>query len=69
MAKLTWLGEDTENYAGPSYTTCFDMKFPKGQPVEVTDPDTIKRARKNRFFEVTGVPGRPPKSDHVQDAG
>lgn len=61
MAKITWLGEDAEGVAGPSFTTCFDRKFPKGEPVEVTDKDVIARARKNQFFEVTGVPGRPPK--------
>jgi len=62
MAKLTWLGEDTQGVAGPSFTTCFDMKFPKGEAVEVSDKDIIKRAQKNRFFEVTGVVGRPPKA-------
>lgn len=73
MAKVTWLGEDTEDYAGPSFTTCFGgIKFSKGKPVEITDPDSIARARRNQFFEVEGedefVPvhperrrGRPPK--------
>ncbi len=60
MAKVTWLGEDDGDTPGPSFTTCFDLKFPKGVAVEVTDKDTITRARKNRFFEVSGVPGRPP---------
>jgi hypothetical protein len=71
MAKITWLGEDGPNVAGPSFTTAFGgVKFPKGAPVEVTDKDIIARARRNRFFEVAGVPGRPPsvKTD-VQDAG
>jgi hypothetical protein len=62
MAKLTWLGEDEPGVAGPSFTTAFGgIKFPKGEAVEVTDKDIIARARKNRFFEVSGVPGRPPK--------
>lgn len=61
MAKITWLGEDEAGVAGPSFTTCFDKKFPKGEAVEVTDKDIIARARKNPFFEVSGVPGRPPK--------
>jgi len=62
MAKLTWLGEDTDGTAGPSFTTAFGgIKFPKGAPVEVADRDIIARARRNRFFEVGGVPGRPPK--------
>lgn len=54
MAKLTWLGEDQEGVAGPSFTTCFGRKFAKGEAVEVTDPDTITRARKNQFFAVEG---------------
>jgi hypothetical protein len=63
MAKLTWLGEDEPGVAGPSFTIAFgDIKFPKGEAVEVTDKDIIARARKNQFFEVSGVPGRPPKS-------
>lgn len=61
MAKLTWLGEDGEDVAGPSFTTCFGMKFKKGEAVEVTDRDFIRRAQGNPFFEVSGVPGRPPK--------
>lgn len=61
MAKITWLGEDTQECAGPSFTTAFERKFPKGEPVEVTDKDIIARARRNQFFKVEGVPGRPPK--------
>lgn len=62
MAKLTWLGEDGPEVPGPSFTTAFGgIRFPKGEAVEVTDKDTIARARKNPFFEVSGVPGRPPK--------
>lgn len=70
MAKITWLGEDTAEYAGPSFTTAFDRKFPKGEPVEVTDKDVITRARRNQFFEVSGVPGRPAKAkgEDEQDA-
>lgn len=52
MAKITWLGEDTDSVAGPSFTTCFEMKFPKGEPVEVTALDFIKRAKGSRFFRV-----------------
>lgn len=61
MAKLTWLGEDAPDVAGPSFAFAFDRKFPKGEAVEITDKDIIARARKNPFFEVSGVPGRPPK--------
>lgn len=61
MAKFTWLGEDEPGVAGPSFTTAFGgIKFPKGEAVEVTDKDFILRARKSPFFEVSGVPGRPP---------
>ena len=63
MAKITWLGEEDGEHPGPSFTRCFDLKFPKGEAVEVIDKDIIARARKNPFFEVSGVPGRPPKVD------
>jgi hypothetical protein len=60
MAKVTWLGEDTADTPGPSFTTCYGgIKFPKGEAVEISDPDTIKRARGNKYFEVSTV-GRPP---------
>lgn len=70
MAKITWLGEDEAGVAGPSFTTAFDRKFPKGETVEVTDKDIIARARKNPFFEVSGVPGRPrqEKSDEPHES-
>ena len=76
MAKITWLGEDDlhDGAPGPSFCIGFDgIKFPKGQPVEVTNPDFINRARKNQFFDVDGEDefvsthpepkrrGRPPK--------
>lgn len=68
MARVTWLGEDADGRAGPSFTTCFGMKFPKGEPVEVVDKDIIARARRNPFFEVSGVPGRPAKPNvYVND--
>ena len=66
MAKITWLGEDTEKIPGPSFTIWGGVKFPKGVAVDVTDPDRIVRARRNRFFKVDDGetkrgPGRPPK--------
>lgn len=61
MAKVTWLGEDVGDTPGPSFTNCYGMKFPKGVAVEVLDKDTMTRARKNQFFEVSGVVGRPAK--------
>lgn len=72
MAKLTWKGEDElhNGGAGPSFCVGYDgIKFPKGEPVEVTDKAIIAKARNNQFFEVSGVPGRPPKVDHVEDQG
>jgi hypothetical protein len=67
MAKLTWLGEDElhDGNPGPSFTTAFGgIKFPKNEPIEVSDKLIIAKARNNQFFEVTGVPGRPPKVEH-----
>jgi hypothetical protein len=53
MARITWLGEDGDGTAGPSFTTCFGgIKFPKGTPVEVSDPDHVRRAQGNSFFSV-----------------
>ena len=71
MAKITWLGEDTEDGPGPSFTTAFGgIKFPKDKPIEVNDPEVIDRSRRNPFFEVEGPDefvslhpkrrGRPP---------
>ncbi len=71
MAKLTWLGEDElhGDMPGPSFTTAFGgIKFPKGQPVEVDDKKIISRARTNPYFEVSGMPGRPPKQAEGDDA-
>ena len=67
MAKLTWLGEEElhDGAADPSFTMAFEMKFKKGEPVEVSDKDIIRRARGNRFFEVSGVPGRPRKEEEA----
>lgn len=77
MAKVTWLGEDnlhktvtsegvTVESAGPSFTTAFGLKFPKGEAVEVADTSIIERAKKNQFFKVQDEtrrgPGRPPKN-------
>ena len=65
MARITWRGEDDlhDGKPGPSFTTAYGgIKFPKGEPVEINDKDIIATARGNPFFEVTGVPGRPPKT-------
>jgi len=81
MAKLTWLGEDTEDGPGPSFVIAYDgIKFPKGHPVEVMDKGFIAKAKGNQFFEVDDsdefVPshpeprrrGRPPKVKEEESA-
>lgn len=78
MAKVTWIGEDllhnsvtaegrTIEAAGPSFTIAFGVKFPKGEAVDVTDKSVIERAKRNIYFKVEGVVGRPakPKADDV----
>lgn len=73
MARVLWLGEDGEGVAGPSFTTCFGKKFPKGEPVELTDADMIRRAAGNPFFRVESesppaLPApEPPAHDEPQD--
>jgi hypothetical protein len=69
MAKVTWTGEDHLHSlpdgspgAGPSFTVWRGVKFPKGEAVDVTDADTIKKAKINQFFKVEGLPGRPAKA-------
>jgi hypothetical protein len=52
MTKVIWLGEDTEDVAGPSFTTCYGLKFPKDVEVEVADPDSVRRAKGNLYFKV-----------------
>jgi hypothetical protein len=68
MPKVTWTGEDHLHSlpdgspgAGPSFTTWRGLKFPKGEAVEVTDAETVRKAKNNPFFKVEGLPGRPPK--------
>jgi hypothetical protein len=82
MAKLTWLGEDElhDGAPGPSFCVGFDgIKFPKGQPVEVTNQAFIEKAKHNQFFEVDDSDefasmhsepkrrGRPPKVREEED--
>lgn len=55
MAKVIWKGEDdlhTDDRGGPSFTTWNGVKFPKGKPVEVTNPVALEKARGNPFFDV-----------------
>lgn len=82
MAKLTWLGEDTEDEPGPSFLIAYDgIKFPKGVPVEVTNKGFIAKAKGSRFFKVEDDEdefasmhpepkrrGRPPKVKETADA-
>lgn len=88
MAKVTWLGEDRlhgEDVGGPSFTTWAGVRFPKGQPVDVTNAMAIRKAKANQYFKVEDVEGdpvdetpqpaqrrrgRPPKvTNDHQDAG
>lgn len=74
MAKLTWLGEDEDGTAGPSFTICFEMKFPKGEAVEVRYYSLVQTALGNRFFEVDDAddvddaPGKPRKVGRPSNA-
>jgi hypothetical protein len=54
--QVTWLGEDTDEHPGPSYNTWGGIKFPKGVPVDVSDPHMIAKAKANQFFKVTEAP-------------
>lgn len=67
MARITWLGEDDGNVPGPSFTTCFDRKFPKGEAVEVTDKDIIARANRNPFFSVEAQAPDDGDEDHPDE--
>jgi len=52
MISITWLGEDTETEAGPSFVIWNGVKFPKGEAVQVADAYMVAGARDNRFFRV-----------------
>jgi hypothetical protein len=62
MAKalITWLGEDHlhgtdgngDPRQGPRSTTWNGIKFPIGEPIEITNEKMIATARTNPFFEV-----------------
>lgn len=67
MTKVTWLGEDGDGVAGPSFTTCFGRKFPKGEAVELTDEDMIRRASTNPFFSVEGKENASEQDDDQDD--
>lgn len=83
MAVLTWLGEDDYDgpgIPGPSYCVWKGVRFDKGNPVEVSDPDMIRRAKGNKFYSVADLelkatevepvkrgPGRPRKVANVEN--
>lgn len=71
---ITWLGEDHLHFEvdnegnkkdgfGPSATIWNGVTFPKGQPVEVTNPRMIEKAKGNQFFEVEGHVKDEPETD------
>lgn len=63
MTKVIWLGEDQGDIPGPSFTTCYGgLKFSKGEPVELTDPDMIRRAKGNPNFNV--IEGKQKEESH-----
>lgn len=49
IAALVWLGDEDESVLE---TVWNEVTFPKGVPVNVSDPYFVKKARGNRFFEV-----------------
>lgn len=51
---ITWLGEDDlhEDGHGPAFTTWRGIKFPKGEPVPVSNKHIIEKAKGNRFYSV-----------------
>ena len=54
MVKITWKGEADEanDIPGPSWNTWNGIRFPRGQPVEISDPGMITSARQNQFYIV-----------------
>jgi predicted transposase YbfD/YdcC len=53
MTKITWLGEDTETHAGPSFVVWNGIRFAKDVAVDVSDEYMIRKAHGNRFFKVS----------------
>lgn len=48
---VTWLGEGED---GPSVNTWRGITFPKGEPVAISHPGMIEKAKTNRFYRVEG---------------
>jgi hypothetical protein len=67
MAKITWLGEDAPGVAGPSFTTCYGLKFPKGEEVEVNDKKTRAEIQfKTLAILVGGDIGQAPSAEDAE---
>lgn len=54
MAKLIWLGEPDSEGEGPRHNTWNGITFPRGEEVEIDNPQMIAKARKNPFYSVDG---------------
>lgn len=64
MPRVLWLGNvdyPGNDYAPDAHCTWGDYTFPRGVPVEVTDPHILHKAKTNRFFRLIedGVPFGP----------
>jgi hypothetical protein len=66
--KVTWLGEDTDSEAGPSFCDWNGVRFHKGVPVEITGEKAIEKARGNRFFSVSDQPQEADNGEKEEDA-
>ena len=68
MVKIIWKGEADEanDIPGPSWNTWNGIRFPRGQPVEISDPGMIASARQNQFYivEEEASPVKPREKTH-----
>lgn len=67
---ITWLGEDHlhEEGNGPSKNVWRlgggeEIEFRKGEPVSVSHPHVIEKAKGNPFFEVEGFSKEEPEAE------
>ena len=56
---ITYVGAEGE----PDTNVWKGYSFRKGEPVAVSDPHIIEKAKGNRFFEVDGYVKRPQEAD------
>lgn len=54
MAKIVWLGEPETDHEGPRHNVWNGITFPRGEEVEIDNPQMIAKARKNPFYSVDG---------------